>query len=54
MHIMDMTGRLIRTQAFAASNSALIQRGDLPAGLYLVQVVTEQKALAPERLLFRD
>lgn len=54
IRIMDMTGRLIRSQGFQATNTAEISRADLPAGLYLVQVVTVQKALAPERLLFRD
>lgn len=54
VRIMDMTGRLIRTQGFQATNTTEISRGELPAGLYMVQVVTEQRALAPERLLFRD
>lgn len=54
LRLLDMTGRLVRTQPFAATNSAEIIRGDLPAGLYLVQVVTARQALSPERLIFRD
>lgn len=46
LRILDRTGRLVlERQVAAGSNRQTVQAGDLPAGLYFLQIVVERKVM---------
>jgi hypothetical protein len=50
--ILDLTGRLVQAQKAAPGiTQQTIQAGELPAGLYFLQVVYEGKLLATQKFV---
>jgi hypothetical protein len=50
--ILDLTGRLVQEQKAAPGiTQQTIQAGELPAGLYFLQIVYEGKLLATQKFV---
>jgi hypothetical protein len=42
LYVFDITGRLVRQQETISNSSFVLERGDLPSGVYFIKIATEQ------------
>lgn len=50
LFLFDITGRLVRQQSTDSHSSFVLERSGIPAGMYIVKIVTEKNQIVSEKL----
>ncbi|MBK6820341.1 MAG: CotH kinase family protein [Bacteroidetes bacterium] len=50
LYVFDMTGRLVRQQETSSISGFVFERNQLPAGIYIVKIVTENHQYATQKI----
>ena len=53
IQILDVTGRIIRTQDFNNSRSVIFNRNELPAGIYFFEVLDSNKFIKSGKIIMK-
>ncbi len=51
LYLFDMTGRMIKHQETNSNTSFVIEKGNLPAGIYIVKITAENQQFVTEKLI---